>query len=74
MTCEACETARRNPLSGLYHRDCLECSARALAGSPAYHAAAMADAITPDYRDALQAVYGEAWREWHQRVKAWAAR
>lgn len=73
MICEACETARRNPLSGLYRSDCPECSARSLADSPFYHEAAQANAITPAYRDALRAFYGAAWRDWHQRVRAWAA-
>ena len=28
MTCEACAARSTNPLSGLYHLDCLDCCAR----------------------------------------------
>ena len=72
MTCQACESAKANRWCGAYHADCLECSARALSHSPAYHAAATADAMTPAYRDALQSVFGDAWKDGHARVKAWA--
>ena len=71
MTCEACETARADRSSGLYHADCEGCESRALARSPMYFAAAKANAITPAYRDALQRVFGERWREGHAAVKAW---
>ena len=40
----------------------------------AHHNAAKAGAITPRYRDALQLCFGAAWKEGHERVKAWAAR
>lgn len=72
MTCAACESAQTNRFCGMYRADCLECSARALSHSPAYHAAATADTMTPAYRDALQAVFGEEWKQGHVRVKRWA--
>lgn len=30
MTCEACAAHQSNPLSGIYHFDCLDCCARAV--------------------------------------------
>ena len=72
--CPACAEATVNPWCGHYRADCSECSARALSHSPAHHNAAKAGAITPRYRDALQLCFGAAWKEGHERVKAWAAR
>lgn len=73
-TCTACTEARANAWSGAYRADCLECSARALSHSPTHFAAAQAGAITPAYRDALQAVFGDDWKAGHERAKAWASR
>ena len=72
MTCTACESARTNRFCGMYRADCLECSARALSHSPAYHAAATANVLTAAYWDALQAVFGEGWKQGHAQVKRWA--
>ena len=36
MTCEACEQAKANPASGLYHASCEECFKRALRQGPTY--------------------------------------
>ena len=72
MTCNACTEARINRWCGMYRASCLDCSARALAQSPAYHDSAQADAITPRYRDALVATFGEGWKEGHEMVKQWA--
>ena len=33
MTCESCATRTANPLSGLYHRDCLDCCAHLVMSS-----------------------------------------
>ena len=70
--CPACTQARINSWCGMYRADCLDCSARALSQSPAYHDSAQADAITPRYRDALVATFGEGWKEGHEMVKQWA--
>lgn len=73
-SCTACTEAKVNAWSGAYRADCLECSARALSHSPTHFAAAQAGAITPAYRDALQAVFGDDWKAGHERAKAWASR
>jgi hypothetical protein len=55
----------------MYHANCLDCTARALARSPAYFDAAKAEAITASYGTALKAAFGERWKEGHQMVKRW---
>lgn len=75
--CEACETAERDPLSGLYWRGCRECSARALAHSPAYAASQVSGRMRPNYAYALRTLAGDdaAAREaLHRRVRHWAQR
>lgn len=74
MTCPACQEAETNPSTGMYQSECLECSARALSHSPAYFDAARSNSITPAYRDALQAVFGDGWKAGHERVKFWSDR
>ena len=72
--CPACTEALANRWCGMYHADCRECSARALSHSPMYFAADSADAMTPAYRDALQALFGADWIDGHAMVKRWAER
>ncbi len=72
--CHACQEAQRNRFSGAYHANCRECSARALSHSPQFHDAQRAGVLTPAYRDALQAVFGDDWQAGHERVKSWAQR
>lgn len=74
MTCEACQRAQINPRTGMYQADCMECTARALANSPQFFDAMKAEAMTPAYRDALQAAFGQDWKAGHERVKHWAQR
>ncbi len=71
MTCEACTEAIKSPHSGMYRADCLDCTARMLSRSKECFDAARSEAITPAYRDALQAVFGENWMDGHARVKRW---
>lgn len=74
MTCPACAEAMRNPNTGMYRAGCKECSARALAAAPAHFLAAQAPKLLPEYKNALQAVFGDDWRAGHLRVKAWSQR
>lgn len=74
MTCPACTESRLNRWCGHYRADCLECSARMLSHSPEHFEAKTAGKLTPDYLKALQSVFGEDWKAWHERVKAWAER
>lgn len=73
MTCDACDRAQVNVETGRFNAGCTECTARALAGGPLYHASALADTLTPAYRDALQSLFGANWKHGHERVKHHAA-
>lgn len=74
MTCDACDRAQTNVHTGRFNAGCLECAARALAGSPLFYEAAQVDGITTNYRLILQKTFGKEWKEGHARVKAWADR
>lgn len=71
-TCEPCTRAEANPRSGIYQTGCKECESRMLAHSPAMAESAKAEALLPAYRSALQHLFGEDWKEGHERVKRWA--
>lgn len=70
--CKACSAARADALAGAYRAGCDQCLARFLARSKVYFDAARADAMTPAYKSALRAAFGERWQEGHQWVKEWA--
>lgn len=70
--CIGCSHAAKDPQTGYFSAGCFQCSARSLAGSPIYHAADAAGAITPGYRDALQGMFGTNWKHAHERVRYWA--
>ena len=74
MICESCTRAATNPRTGWFNADCPECAARALAGGPEHFESKRDKRITPAYRAALEAVFGDAWKAGHERVKAWAQR
>lgn len=70
--CEACTQAEQNPLSGLYQADCDGCKVRAVANGREIFEASKAGRITPDYRRALEGLFGaDKVDEAHARVKAW---
>lgn len=71
MTCQSCQSAGQNPLSGLYHSDCDGCKVRAVANGRELFDASKAGKITPEYRRALQGFFGDDWEAAHLRVKAW---
>lgn len=68
-SCEACNTAEQNPLSGLYYTKCKDCSVRHLSRSLSYWKAKQAGKMLPEYKQALEAVFGSEWQEWHKMVK-----
>ena len=74
MTCQACTTAEKEPLTGLYVSGCKACSARALAQGIEHAKARMLGKMTPEYVASLRAVFGEEWEAGHREVKAWAKR
>lgn len=73
MTCEACTTASHNPISGRFHADCDECSARALAQGRELFESKRAGVKSPEYADALTKMFGEGNEEaGHARVREWS--
>ena len=76
MSCNACDEAAANPLTGSYHANCIDCSARALAHSPlAFHAVR---GQPHPLRDAIAKLFGAdrinegrlaVWN-WMQRIKS----
>lgn len=74
MTCRHCEAAERNPHSGLYSSHCDGCKARAIANGTELWEASRDGQITPRYRAALEKVFGERWKQGHERVKHWLNR
>lgn len=73
--CAACSAALADPLNcGALSAGCVECQARLLARRPEHFDATAAAAFTPAYRSALQSVFGDAWMQGHERVRAWSKR
>jgi len=71
-TCRACAEAQSDPCTGHFNAGCLECSARALAGSPQFFNAVRTGGFTDEYRALLERVFKSDWPAGHDRVKVWA--
>lgn len=75
MTCPQCAAAERNPLLGLYARECLSCKARALAHSHDLWESSRNGKLTDRYREVLLSIWGpDGWRAGHAEVKRWHER
>lgn len=74
MTCQACQIAAENPMTGHFNAFCDECSARALAQSPDFHSSLTERKRTERYSTALSAHFKDREEEGHQMVKAWVQR
>ena len=70
--CDACDNAQRQPLWGGFQAQCLDCMARMLAHSQPFGQSRKAGKMTPEYRRALEVVFGTEWEKWHQITKTWA--
>ncbi len=68
--CEGCA----NPEGGVYIETCKRCMARDLARGPLFFASMRKQKLTPEYRFALEYVFGDGWKEGHELVKAEAKR
>lgn len=68
--CPSCSMARENPNSGMYHRGCMECHARAISQSPEHFESAKWGTMTPEYQARLKAT-GLDRDSIHRMVKAW---
>lgn len=73
MACPSCTAAERTPNRDGFEQDCRSCKARALAATGAHLESEQRKGITPQYREALEKMFGaDAWREGHELVKGWA--
>ena len=72
--CDACDNAQHQPLWGGFQANCLPCMARMLAHGPAFWQSRQAGKLTPEYRRALEAIFGTEHEQWHETVKEWSAR
>lgn len=74
MTCKACETAQKNPRTGMFQAGCQECTARALASGIPFFESVRARQKLPAYQQALEQAFGDDWEQGHASVKEWAKR
>jgi len=77
VSCSDCVHFAQNPNWGGYRAGCLECCARSIAQSPAFHDALMdrqkgANGFPPRYKEALQRAFRGDWQTFHVRVKHYA--
>ena len=70
MTCQDCAAWHADHTSGLYSASCDDCTARALAQSPAAWRATHAQTAT-DLQDAILAAFGDGERYLAGRAKVW---
>ena len=74
MTCRACTAAEKDPARDDYIARCDGCLARALAAIGGHIESAQAGAVTPQYRRALEKLFGDRWRAMDAEVRAWGDR
>jgi hypothetical protein len=73
-TCPSCAIAAHHPDTPHQHAGCKGCAVRALAQGPAFHKSGLDGLLAAPYRKALTAIFGDAWRQGHEQVKAQHAR
>ena len=69
MSCTDCTAAQTNANWGGYHAKCQGCQVRTLASGMAFFASSKERRITPAYRAALHAIFGEDADAGHVQVK-----
>jgi hypothetical protein len=74
MTCTLCERAKANPRRDGGTPGCDGCKGRALAALGGHAAEALADEFTPAYRNTLERLFGDRWKQGHAKVKDWTQR
>lgn len=77
MTCPDCLRFAQDHNWHTYRASCLECQARSIAQSPAFHDALMdrqkgGNGFPPKYKEALQRAFRGDWQTFHIRVKHYA--
>ena len=74
MSCADCDRAKVNPTRDAFTAHCEGCKARALAAIGAHIESQALKVITPQYRTALEKVFGERWKQGAELTKQWAER
>jgi hypothetical protein len=73
-TCQDCEKAANNPnWPGIYSK-CRGCHVRGFANGFEFWCSRRDGSLTPAYRAALQATFGDDWPQAHEAIKAEAGR
>lgn len=72
MSCAACAHAESAPTSDEYRSGCDSCLARALAATGAHIESRERQAMTQQYRGALEKLFGDRWKAGNEMVKQWA--
>lgn len=72
--CPHCSAAVSRWTWGGYTADCEGCQIRALAQSPLVYECEQTRHLLPEYRHALETLFGEQWLDGHERVKVERAR
>ena len=74
MTCPDCQAAQTRADHPIYRANCRGCAVRGLANSIQFFRAEKAGRLVPEYQKALQAAFGDGWKQAHQDIKAEATR
>jgi len=74
MSCRACTDALADPRRDDYAARCDGCLARALAAIGGHIESVEAGAVTPQYRRALEKLFGDRWRAGDAEVRVWGDR
>lgn len=74
MSCSSCHRALREPRINEFTAGCGSCRARALAAIGAHEESRDSGRMTPQYRGALDKLFGDGWQVGNQLTKDWATR
>lgn len=69
-TCTQCAKAQFNAFHPMYWAHCKGCAVRSLAAGPQFHAGGLDGGDAAPYRKLLGQLFGDAWRDGHERVVA----
>lgn len=74
MTCPNCTKAAVRADWPGYTANCRECLARGIANGPEFWRSRQDGTLRPEYKAALQTIWGDDWKAGHEAVKRAAAR
>lgn len=73
-SCEDCHAAKARADHPIYRAQCRGCAVRSLACGPVFFQSGLDGSLSAPYRKALCGIFGDAWRQGHDLVKAEHAR